>query len=53
MNRRLHGLRVGLDAVQERKILYCRESNPDIKPVARRYADYYYYYYYYYYARLQ
>jgi hypothetical protein len=40
--------RVDLDAVEMGKILHCRESNPDIKPVARRCTDYYYYYYYYY-----
>jgi hypothetical protein len=36
------GPSVGLEAVEKRKILQCRESNPDIKSVARRYTDYYY-----------
>jgi hypothetical protein len=33
------GLIVGLDAVEKRKILPCRESDPGPQSVARRYTD--------------
>jgi hypothetical protein len=33
------GLRTGLEAVEKRKILHCRESNSGLQPVARYYAD--------------
>jgi hypothetical protein len=33
------GSRVGLDAVEKRKNLHCRESNPGVQSVGRRYTD--------------